>query len=375
MKIYIIAGEASGDLHGSNLIKAINKIKPDVKFRCWGGDKMHKAGAKIVKHIKDLAFMGFIEVLLNLRTILNNISFCKRDIINYSPDAIVLIDYPGFNIRISTWAKTRGIPVYYYISPQIWAWKQSRVYKLKSSVEKIYTILPFEKEFYKKFNMDVEYVGHPLLEEILNYLNKIKSKSSFIDKNNLLNKPIIAILPGSRKQEINVKLPLMLKAAREYNQYQIIVAGAPNIDQKIYYKYGLKEESLIYGNTYEIITYADAAIVTSGTATLETALLGTPEVVCYKGSRVSYLIARLLIKVKYISLVNLIMNKQIVVELIQNECTPKQISKELNLLLNNFSYREKMLNSFTELRTKLGEDGASQKVAQSLIYDLSNHKR
>ena len=370
MKIYIIAGEASGDLHASNLIKAIHQIESKVSFRCWGGDKMKDAGATIVKHIKDLAFMGFVEVLFNLKTILSNIKFCKKDILKYSPDAIVLVDYPGFNLRISTWAKKQNIPVYYYISPQIWAWKQSRVYKIKASVKQVYTILPFEKDFYKKFDLDVEYVGHPLVEEISEFLNKKSSKESFLKTYNLSELPIIAILPGSRHQEINVKLPLMLEAARKFKSHQIIVAGAPNIDKINYLKNGLVNEKLIYEKTYEVITHSDVAVVTSGTATLETALLETPEVVCYKGSPISYLIARLLIKIKYISLVNLIMNKEVVLELIQKDCSSEKIKKELDNLIYNSSYKDKMLNSFKELKVMLGDGTASKKIAQSLIKDI-----
>ena len=370
MKIYIIAGEASGDLHASNLIKAIHQIEPKVSFRCWGGDKMKDAGATVVKHIKELAFMGFIEVLFNLNTILSNIKFCKKDILKFSPDAIVLVDYPGFNLRISTWAKKQNIPVYYYISPQIWAWKQSRVYKIKASVKQVYTILPFEKDFYKKFDLEVEYVGHPLVEEISGFLNKKNSKDSFLKKHNLSQLPIIAILPGSRHQEINVKLPLMLEAARKFKSHQIIVAGAPNIDEINYLKNGLVNEKLIYGMTYEVISHSDVAVVTSGTATLETALLETPEVVCYKGSTISYLIAKLLIKIKYISLVNLIMNKEVVLELIQKDCSSEKIKKELDNLIYNSSYKDKMLNSFKELKAMLGDGTTSKKIAQSLIEDI-----
>jgi len=370
LKIYIIAGEASGDLHASNLIKAIHQIEPEVSFRCWGGDKMKDAGATVVKHIKELAFMGFIEVLFNLKTILSNIKFCKKDILKFSPDAILLVDYPGFNLRISTWAKKQNIPVYYYISPQIWAWKQSRVYKIKASVKQVYTILPFEKDFYKKFDLEVEYVGHPLVEEISGFLNKKNSKDSFLKKHNLSQLPIIAILPGSRHQEINVKLPLMLEAARKFKSHQIIVAGAPNIDEINYLKNGLVNEKLIYGMTYEVISHSDVAVVTSGTATLETALLETPEVVCYKGSTISYLIAKRLIKIKYISLVNLIMNKEVVLELIQKDCSSEKIKKELDNLIYNSSYKDKMLNSFKELKEMLGDGTTSKKIAQSLIEDI-----
>ncbi len=372
MKLYIIAGEASGDLHGSNLIRSIYSENKNIDFRCWGGDKMKDAGGHVVKHINQLAFMGFIEVIFNLKTILNNIAFCKSDILQYAPDAIVLIDYPGFNLRIAEWAKKNKIPVYYYISPQIWAWNQSRVHKIKKCVDRMYTILPFEREFYKKFNYDVDYVGHPLIEEILKF-EKLKSiKNDFHNLNSLSNKPIIAVLPGSRVQEIKTKLPIMLKAVKPYSDYQIIVAGAPNLDRSTYERFGLKDQNIIFSKTYELLFNSELAIVASGTATLETALIGIPQVVCYKGSWISYSIARMLIKIKYISLVNLIMDDKIILELIQNKCNAIEIQKELNKIITNETYRKKMISSYKDLRVLLGSVVASEKVAQSLIKRLEN---
>ncbi|MAO32873.1 MAG: lipid-A-disaccharide synthase [Crocinitomicaceae bacterium] len=373
MKLYIIAGEASGDLHGSNLIRSIRSENSNIDFRCWGGDKMKDAGGNVVKHINELAFMGFIEVIFNLKTILNNISFCKSDIVEYAPDAIVLIDYPGFNLRIAEWAKKNEIPVYYYISPQIWAWNQSRVHKIKRCVNQMYTILPFEKEFYRKFDYEVDYVGHPLIEEILKF-EKLKSiKNDFHETNGFSKKPIIALLPGSRVQEIRTKLPIMLKAVVPYEDYQIIVAGAPNIDKSTYEKFGLKDQDIIFHKTYELLFNSKMAIVASGTATLETALIGVPQVVCYKGSWISYSIARMLIKIKYISLVNLIMDEKIIVELIQNNCNAIEIQKELNKIMTNEVYRNQMLSSYKDLRLLLGSVVASKKVAQSLIKRLEKN--
>ncbi len=373
MKLYIIAGEASGDLHGSNLIRSIRSENSNIDFRCWGGDKMKNAGGNVVKHINELAFMGFIEVLVNLKTILSNISFCKSDIVEYAPDAIVLIDYPGFNLRIAEWAKKNKIPVYYYISPQIWAWNQSRVHKIKRCVDQMYTILPFEKEFYKKFDYEVDYVGHPLIEEISKFENLKSIKNDFHETNGFSKKPIIALLPGSRVQEIRTKLPIMLKAVKPYKDYQIIVAGAPNIEKSTYKKFGLKDQNIIFNKTYELLFNSKIAIVASGTATLETALIGVPQVVCYKGSWISYYIARMLIKIKYISLVNLIMDKKIIVELIQNNCNPIKIQRELNKIMTDKKYRNQMLSSYKDLRLLLGSVVASKKVAQSLIKRLENN--
>lgn len=370
LKFYVIAGEASGDLHGSNLIKAMRSENDELEFRSWGGDKMQAEGGNVVKHIRDLAFMGFIEVIANLRTILRNIKVCKADIEAFQPDAIILIDYPGFNLRIAEWAKEKGIKVIYYISPQVWAWKQSRVHKIKRCVDHMYVILPFEKEFYAKFDYAVEYLGHPLLDAIDNFKADQLSKEDFYSSYNLSDKPIIAILPGSRKQEVSVKLPIMLTAVEKYANYQIVVAGAPSLDLEFYSSLKSEDVKIIHGKTYDLLSYAEVAIVTSGTATLETALLGIPEVVCYKGSEISYRIAKRLIKIKYISLVNLIMDREVVKELIQHECTSTNIQKELDKILLGGNSRNQMLEDFTELKNKLGAGGASRNVAQSLLKTI-----
>jgi lipid-A-disaccharide synthase len=377
-KIYIISGEASGDLHGSNLLKELISQNdaltnnPTLEFRFWGGDKMAEIiGKPPVKHIRELAFMGFVEVLANIRTIYKNIKFCKKDIEEFQPNALLLIDYPGFNLRIAEWAKKKRIKIYYYISPTVWAWKESRVYKIKKVVDYMYVILPFEKPFYDKFNYEVEYVGHPLLDAIKQYREIELDPQTFRLENNLSNKPIIAILPGSRKQEIRLKLPVMLEAVKEHSDYQIIIAGAPSLEPD-YYNEFINSPSIhiVHGKTYDLLSASEAAIVTSGTATLETALLGIPEVVCYKTSKISYSIAKRLIKIKYISLVNLIMDKEVVTELIQDNCTPKTINKELSLILKDGIKRESILKSYDEMKIILGDGEASKKIAQSMLKTI-----
>ncbi|MEZ4936866.1 MAG: lipid-A-disaccharide synthase [Crocinitomicaceae bacterium] len=372
MKYYIIAGEASGDLHGSNLMKELKELDTEADFRFWGGDNMSKYGGKPVKHIKELAFMGFVEVLLNLRTILKNIKFCKEDIAKFKPDVLVLIDYPGFNMRIAEWAKKEGIRVHYYISPQIWAWKQKRGFKLKRDCDKMYVILPFEERFYKeKFDWEVEFVGHPLLDAIDNFQQNAKTKKAFAMENGLSDKKIIALLPGSRKQEVKVKLPEMLKAISIYQDYEFVIAGAPTLEEDFYKKLiGNQSIKILYNKTYDLLNNAHAALVTSGTATLETALFKVPEVVCYKGSAISYQIAKRLISVDYISLVNLIMEKEVVKELIQYEMNVKNIRKELDLILEGEG-RERILNDLENLREKLGGLGASHNVASKLLKSIS----
>ena len=379
-RIYIITGEASGDLHGSNLVKElikqnaenIDSTKIDIRF--WGGDLMTEAvGHAPVKHIRELAFMGFLEVVKNLRTIFRNISECKKDIEVFKPDALVLIDYPGFNIRMAEWAKSKGIKTIYYISPKIWAWKQSRVHKIKRIIDHMFVILPFEKEFYKRFDYPVEYVGNPLIDAILQYEEIKLSRDTFIQKNNLKSEPIIAILPGSRKQEVRLKLPVMLQAVKNMTGYQIVIAGAPSLDPSFYSEF-IQSDSvhIVHGKTYDLLSASEAAIVTSGTATLEAAILNIPQVVCYKTSGISYAIAKRLIKIKYISLVNLIMDKEVVRELIQHACNPDSIRYELSLLLKGAENREKMLAEYYKMRKILGEGGASQKVAQSLLKTIQD---
>jgi lipid-A-disaccharide synthase len=330
MKYYIIAGEASGDLHGGNLIKEIKKLDRGADIRCWGGDLMQDAGGVLVKHYRDLAFMGFIEVVKNLNTIFRNLKFCKDDIAQYKPDVLILIDYPGFNLRIAKWAKEKNLKIIYYISPQVWAWKENRVKMMKECINKMLVILPFEKEYFKnKWNWEVEYVGHPLVEVVESQKLKAKSKKE--------DKEIIALLPGSRKQEIEKKLPIMLEATKFFPQYQFVIAQAPSLEDSFYKTFTdpFPNVSSAKNKTYDLLLQAKAALVTSGTATLETALFAVPEVVCYKGSAISYEIAKRVIKVKYISLVNLIMDKLVVKELIQHELTPANLQRELNDILNN----------------------------------------
>jgi lipid-A-disaccharide synthase len=369
MKYYIIAGEASGDLHGSNLIKELKKLDIPAEIRCWGGDKMQAAGGELVKHYRDLAFMGFTEVLMNLRTIFKNLAFCKDDILQYKPDTLILIDYPGFNLRIAKWAKEQGIKVIYYISPQVWAWKEGRVKMMKECIDKMLVILPFEKDYFKnKWNWEVEYVGHPLVEVV-------DSQQSIVNSHKISDRPIIALLPGSRKQEILKKLPVMLEVSKSFPGYQFIVAKAPGLDGSFYDDL-LKEYSnvsYVADQTYNLLSQSKAALVTSGTATLETALFGVPEVVCYKGSYISYQIGKRLVKVKYISLVNLIMDKLVVKELIQDDMTVENLKHGLQELLTNEQRRAELQNDYAALKKILSEGGnASAKAAQSIVHFLTS---
>lgn len=369
MKYYIIAGEASGDLHGSNLMKALYEEDANADIRFWGGDLMQKSGGTLVKHYKELAFMGFIEVIFNLKTILNNIEFCKKDILNFNPDALIFIDYPGFNMRIAKWAKTNGIQTHYYISPQIWAWKENRIKAIKRDFDKLYVILPFEKDFYEnKHNFPVEFVGHPLIDAIHN--RKLIDAPTFRKENDLEEKPIIAILPGSRKQEITKMLSVMLGVVDDFTDYQFVIAGAPSQDYDLYEPF-LKSKNVhfIANKTYDLLCHSTAALVTSGTATLETALFKVPEVVCYKGSWVSYQIAKRIITLKYISLVNLIMDEEVVTELIQEKCNSKNISVELKKIIDP-NHRNHLLKKYDILESKLGGIGASKKTAQLIIRNL-----
>lgn len=376
MKYYVIAGEASGDLHGSNLVKEIKKLDGIADIRCWGGDMMQRAGATLVKHYRDLAFMGFIEVIKNIGTIYKNLNFCKADILKYEPDAIILIDYPGFNLRIAEWAKKKGIRVIYYISPQVWAWKESRVKQIKKNVDKMLVILPFEKTFYDKWNYDVEYVGHPLADVIDNAENNIDPAPETI-LSPLNEKNIIALLPGSREQEVAKKLPVMLEASKYFPEYRFIVAKAPSLDDKFYDQFinNYNNVRSIRHKTYELLLQSKAALVTSGTATLETALFGVPQVVCYKGSNISYQIAKRLIKVKYISLVNLIMDKEIVKELIQGEMNTENIKTELNKILKDQATINEMKKDYADLKKLLSEGGhASEKAAKSIVQFMRSTK-
>lgn len=369
MKYYIIAGEASGDLHGSNLIKALKEKDRAATVRCWGGDLMQEAGGDLAKHYKEMAFMGFIEVIKNIPAIFKNIKFCKEDISRFQPDVIVFIDFSGFNLRIAKWAKQQNFKTNYYISPQIWASRESRIHKIKRDIDKMYVILPFEKAFYKKHNYEVEFVGHPLLDAISN--SPIDKESEFRTKNKLHStKPIIALLPGSRKQEVQKMLALMLSVVSDFDGYQFVIAGAPSLDDSFYSSF-LKRESIgfVSNKTYSLLKYSHAALVTSGTATLETALFKIPQVVCYKGSWISYQIAKRIITLKYISLVNLIMDKEAVKELIQKDLTTKNLKEELHKIISG-AHREKMLEDYGILEQKLGGKGASEKAAALIIENV-----
>lgn len=374
-KYYIIAGEASGDLHGGNLVAALKEQEPGCEIRGWGGDKMQAAGMDVVKHYKDLAFMGFAEVVMNLGAILRNLSFCKRDILAFKPDALILIDYPGFNLRIARWAKEKGLKVLYYISPQVWAWKEGRVKMMKRCIDKMLVILPFEKEYYQnKWSWPVDYVGHPLVEEIS---QKKKKGTDLIIKDGNgqpVSRPVIALLPGSRKQEIKKKLPVMLAVSSRFPGYQFVVAQAPAVDDAYYHQFTAlyPNVSIVNNRTYDVLLQATAALVTSGTATLETALFGVPEVVCYKGSAISYQIARRVISIKYISLVNLIMDREVVKELIQDEMNEKNLATELHKLLSDEQYKARLKNDYGALHQMLSADGdASRKAAEIILQSVA----
>ena len=364
MKYYIIAGEASGDLHASNLVAEIKKKDKKAEFRGCGGDLMKAQGVDLLKHYRTMAYMGFVEVAVNLRKVLGNIAQCKKDILEYQPDAVILVDYPGFNFRIADFAHDKGFKVLYYISPQLWAWKRRRVKKVKRSVDKMLVILPFEEEFYKQYGVDVTYVGNPLLDELAKF--GTANRSIFLRRNSLGEKrEIIALLPGSRYQEVKRVLPVMLKAASHFPDYQFVVAGVSSLDKSLYKKIlGNSDVFLIENQTYELLQNSSAAVVTSGTATLETALLTVPEVVCYKATGFSYFLAKWMIKVKFISLVNLVMDKEVVKEMIQGEMTEENIVKELELLLHNSKRQRKLLEDYEELKDRLGSAGASEKAAE-----------
>jgi lipid-A-disaccharide synthase len=371
MKYYLISGEASGDLHGSNLIKELKRQDSSATIRCWGGDLMEAAGAVLVKHYRDLAFMGFAEVVKNLPTIFRNIKFCKADIISWQPDVLVLIDYPGFNLRIAEWAKQKGFKVVYYISPQVWAWKENRVKKMKLCIDKMLCILPFEKDYYKnKWNWNVEYVGHPLIEVVE---RKIKEAGNREQVTSDRLKATIALLPGSRKQEIGKKLPIMLSVASHFPDYQFVVAMAPGLDDDFYQPFlaTAPNVSSVSNQTYELLLRSTAALVTSGTATLETALLKVPEIVCYKGSNISYQIAKRLISIKYISLVNLIMDKLVVKELIQDELNTENLIQELHLILEDKDHRQQILADYDTLWQQLSKGGNASQLAAKHIIDIT----
>ncbi len=366
MKYYIIAGEASGDLHGSNLMKAIKKEDPNATFRFWGGDLMQEVGGTMVKHVKDLAIMGFVEVIKHLGTIRKNLQLAKTDTLDYQPDRLIFIDFPGFNLRIADFAKQHGYTTHFYISPQLWAWKEGRIKGIRKYIDKMYVILPFEKDFYEiKHGYPVHYVGHPLLDVISD--RKPVALQVFQETHQLEAKPIIALLPGSRKQEIAAMLEVMLQMVPKFPDYQFVLAGAPS-QEKSFYDGIIKGRPVgfVANKTYDLLSVAAAALVTSGTATLETALFKVPEVVCYKGSWISYQIGKRLVNLEYISLVNLIMDQEVVTELIQNEFNPERLEKELQAILEG-PKRSQIFEDYHDLELKLGGKGASAKVAKLIV--------
>jgi len=371
MKYYIISGEASGDLHGSKLMKGLKEADAAAEFRFWGGDLMAAEGGVMVRHYKDTAVMGFLEVLKKLRKIIRNIKECKQDLLANRPDVLILIDYPGFNFRMAKFARKHGIKVFYYIAPKVWAWKEKRVHRLRKYVNKLFIIFPFEIDYFKKWGIDAFYTGNPLVDMVDERLAHKPAFSEFIQRNQLNNKPIIAVLAGSRMMEINYLLPRIIPLTQHYPDHQFVVAGAPSIAPQQYDKYlqgtGI---ALVTGQTYELLALADAAIVASGTATLEAALIGAPQVVCYGGSEISYQIAKRLIKVKYASLVNLIMNAPVVAELLQHNMTLANMQRELSAILPGGQQRQTILNNYAALRSMLGEPGAATRIAEKIFNDL-----
>lgn len=366
MKYYLVAGEASGDLHGANLMKALKIEDPNAQFRYFGGDKMQAEGGELVKHYADMAFMGFVEVLANLRTIFRNLKACKADILAYQPDALILIDFPGFNLKIAEFAKAQGIKVCYYISPKVWAWNQKRVLKIKRIVDQLFCILPFEVDFYRKWGMEVNYVGNPLLDEIAQFT----PSPEFRITNKLTDQPIIALLPGSRKQEIERLLPDMLQVVDQFPEYQFVIGAAPTFTEQYYQQYiGNKSAKLVFAQTYQLLHHAHGALVASGTATLETALFKVPQVVLYRGGALTIAIGRMLIKIKFISLVNLIMDREVVKELIQEDCNAKLIAQNLKNIAAGAG-RTKMLADYEELAVKMGTAGASERTAKLIVEGL-----
>ena len=367
MKYYIIAGEASGDVHAANLIKSIKSKTPDAEFRGWGGDRMANEGCEITKHYNELAFMGFWEVFTHLNKILRNFSICKKEIIAYQPDAIIFVDYPGFNLRMADFAKKRHFKTIYYVSPQVWAWKKGRVKKIKACVDELMVILPFEEKFYAQYDYPVHYVGNPVLDEIAQFNPEQEEVRNFRAKHGLDERPIIAILPGSRKQEIKSLLPVMAKMVERFPQYQFVIS-AVKWQLRALYDNIIQDVPLIEGETYAMLSHAKAAIVASGTASLETALMNVPQVVCYKCNWISYIIAINLVKgINYISLANLILDKQVFNELLQKECNPKRLSEELDILLNNQEKIAAIHDDYRQLRKILGNGGASDNAAAVVL--------
>lgn len=368
MKLYIIAGEASGDLHGSHLAAELLRLQPGLQLRGWGGDRMAGEGVEIVKHYRDLAFMGFQEVLLNIRTILRNIRFCKSDIESFQPDALILIDYPGFNMRIARWAKNKGIRVLYYIAPQAWAWKESRVHQMRRYIDQLYVVLPFEEAYFAGHGIQSFYCGHPLLDE---FQPGGDNEHDFRSSNALNSRPIIALLPGSRKQEIRSMLPVMVRMQEKFPDYQLVIAGAPGQTKSFYEEVlGNSDVPVLFNCTSQLLSLAKAGMITSGTATLEAGIHRLPQVVCYKGSAISYAIAKRLVKVKYISLVNLILDRPVVKELIQKHFNTDTLAEELSRLLTDNDYRSGLALAYDQLHLKLGGPGASARTANHMLKIL-----
>lgn len=370
MKYYIIAGEASGDMHAANLMREIAFEDSEAQFRCHGGDKMQDAGGDIIRHYKDTAVMGFLTVLKNLGKIKRNMDFIKNDIKEYQPDVVILVDFPGFNLKIAEYVKSIGIKTFYYISPKIWAWKKWRIKSIKKNIDKMFCIFPFEVDFYSEYDYKVFYAGNPIIDAIRNSLDKSETREEFIKKNNLANKPIIALLAGSRLQELKNILPEMLNVISEYPNYQFVIAGAPSMTDNDYSDLiGGYDVKIVYNQTYQLVYHADAALVASGTATLETAIINTPEIVCYKakGGKFLYNVLSSILKIKYVSLVNIIMQREVVKELLQHNFNKANIVKELNAILFDENYKSNMLKDFDMIREKLGEEGASNRFAKEIV--------
>ncbi|MGQ9846071.1 MAG: lipid-A-disaccharide synthase [Bacteroidales bacterium] len=370
MKYYLICGETSGDIHAANLVKGLKRYDNQAQIRAWGGDSLIAQGVEVVKHIRDLSFMGLVEVLLNLKTIKRNFKFAYNDILAYSPDVLILVDFPGFNLRLAKWAKKKGIKVFYYISPTVWAWHQSRVSYVRDYVDKMFVILPFEKDFYKRFNIDVDYEGHPIMDALAPAMEKAESRAEFCARHQLDEKPMIAILPGSRKQELIKILKIMTSVAGDFKDYNFVVAGLSFLPKELYAD-ALKTPNVrvIFDDTYALLHHVEAAIVKSGTATLETALFNVPQVVCYKTNRLTFAIGKRLVKVKYVSLVNLILEKESVKELLQDNLNYQNIKSELKKLLDP-NYKEAILKDYEKLKKLIGEKGASDRVAAKMINYL-----
>ena len=371
MKYYIIAGERSGDLHGSNLIKGIREHDSDAQIRAWGGDMMQEAGAKIVKHYRALAFMGFFEVIKNLPTILGFLSFCKKDIKKFQPDVVVLIDYAGFNMRIAKFAKENGFKVFYYISPKVWAWNQSRALKIKQFVDKMYVIFPFEKDFFRQYDYEVEYVGNPLFDAIADFTKQ----EDFRKVARLGQKPIIALLPGSRKQEVETMLPIMMTQVYEFPDYQFVIGTVSNLPVELYARWqSIFPVKLVCDDAYNLLSVAEAAIVTSGTATLETALFNVPQVVCYRGGWAAYQVYKRVIRVAFVSLVNLIAGREVVKELLQYDLTKENLKDELTKITVNPYTRQNQLDGYSEIKNILGEKGASARAGALMVAEIRKAK-